>query len=179
MAEAFCTVEYQESVVLTPRKRKIQMRFSCHHDILLLREVVAINPYAYENPKDAWKNIAENLRTFYTVDSRRCRERTSLLLQYYEKNNQASLRRSGTEEEFTERNQLLQEIKELKYEAQITSEKSQPQAIAGQQVRDAAMTSLSVSSPEFPSDEDTNVTKKVKKTFFSHTYKASKTKRIS
>ncbi|XP_023244561.1 troponin T-like [Centruroides sculpturatus] len=158
---------YQQSVVSPSVRsnRKVPTRFSCWHDIILLREVVTVNPYAYENPKVAWKDIAENLQTYYDVDGRRCRERTNLLLQYYDKNDQASLRKSGTEEEFTERNELLEEIKELKYEAQMTTEKSTPQAIAGQQVRDAAMTPLRASSPEFPSDEDINFSKKRKQNF--------------
>ncbi|XP_070547085.1 uncharacterized protein [Ptychodera flava] len=50
--------------------------------------------------------------TFH-VDSRRCRERTMLLLDYYKKKDLGSLRRSGTEEEYKEKEQLLQEIKEL------------------------------------------------------------------
>ncbi|XP_067133385.1 chromatin assembly factor 1 subunit A-like [Centruroides vittatus] len=164
MAETFKDDEcYQRSVVspTVRNNRKVPTRFSCWHDIVLLREVVAVNPYAYKNPKAAWKNISVNLRTYYAVDGRRCRERTNLLLQYYDENDQASLRRCGTEEEFTERDELLQEIQELKYEAQIST----PQTIAGQEVRDAATASLRASSPESPSDEDTNFSKKRKHSF--------------
>ncbi|XP_023241417.1 uncharacterized protein LOC111639713 [Centruroides sculpturatus] len=87
MAEPFDN-EFPERSVVFPcvtNNRKVPMRFSCNHDILLLREVVAVNPYAYENPKSAWKTISENLWAYYTVDGRSCRERTTLLLQYYDK----------------------------------------------------------------------------------------------
>ncbi|XP_067122379.1 trichohyalin-like [Centruroides vittatus] len=157
---------YQRSVVRN--SRKVPVRFSCCDDILLLKEVVAVNPYAYENPKVAWINISEKLQTYYDVDGRRCRERTSLLLQYYDKNDEASLRKSGklgTEEDVTERYRLLQEIRELKYKAQMTSEKLTPQSVARQRVTDTAMASLRVSSPEFPSDEDTNFSRKRKQNF--------------
>ncbi|XP_067122380.1 chromatin assembly factor 1 subunit A-like [Centruroides vittatus] len=163
MAETFDKDEsYQRSVVRNGRK--VPMRFSCCHDILLLKEVVAVNPYAYENPKVAWINISEKLQTYYDVDGRRCRERTSLLLQYYDKNDEASLRRSGTEEEFMERNRLLQEVRELKYEAQMTTEK--PTLLAPRrQIGDASVASLRASSPEIPSDEDTNFSRKRKQNF--------------
>ncbi|XP_023229312.1 trichohyalin-like [Centruroides sculpturatus] len=167
MAEPYIDAGYLRRVVspIIRNNRKVPMRFSCCHDILLLKEVVAVNPYSYENPKTAWINISENLQMHYTVDGRRCRERTNLLLQYYE-NDEVSLRRSGTEEEFNERNQLLQKVRELRYEAQIATEKKSTQpAVARLQVADAAVVSLRPSSPDFPSDEDTNFPRKRKQNF--------------
>ncbi|XP_067315540.1 trichohyalin isoform X3 [Pseudorasbora parva] len=77
-----------------PRKR--QVRFSARHDILLLRE-------------------DEN----FEVDGRRCRERTMLLLDYYKKQDFASLRRFGTERLYAQKEDLLHEVLELEAEKNL------------------------------------------------------------
>ncbi|XP_068120273.1 arginine and glutamate-rich protein 1-like [Hyperolius riggenbachi] len=52
----------------------------------------------------------------FEVDGRRCRERTSLLLDYYKRQNFAMLRRGGTEAMYMEKEELLQKILELESE---------------------------------------------------------------
>ncbi|XP_076092393.1 uncharacterized protein LOC143063862 [Mytilus galloprovincialis] len=94
--------------------RKTQVRFSAKDDLNLLKEVLAENPY---KDKTKWEvvaqNVKENVDKVFNVTSRRVRERTQLLLQQFQKENYEALKRSGTEEEYTEKQQLLQEIQSL------------------------------------------------------------------
>ncbi|XP_063399250.1 uncharacterized protein LOC134683876 [Mytilus trossulus] len=94
--------------------RKTQVRFSAKDDLNLLKEVLAENPY---KDKTKWEvvaqNVKENVDIVFNVTSRRVRERTQLLLQQFQKENYEALKKSGTEEEYTEKQQLLQEIQSL------------------------------------------------------------------
>ncbi|XP_038063181.1 uncharacterized protein LOC119733890 [Patiria miniata] len=95
--------------------KKKQFRFSANDDIILLREVLANDPYSSAEPGKKWDEIADATE-LQGLSGRRCRERTSLLLTYYKKEDAEALKRSGTEEEVEEKHQLLQEIKELQEE---------------------------------------------------------------
>lgn len=80
----------------TPRKR--QVRFSARHDIMLLREVIVQNPFKSKETGRSWGRVGEIITAAlqdenFEVDARRCRERTMLLLDYYKKQDFASLRR--------------------------------------------------------------------------------------
>ncbi|XP_076027158.1 uncharacterized protein LOC143016630 isoform X2 [Genypterus blacodes] len=103
----------------TPRKR--QVRFSARHDIILLREVIAQNPFASKEPGRIWARVAEIITAAlqdenFEVDARRCRERTMLLLDYYKKQDFPSLRRFGTERLYAQKEDLLHEVLELEAE---------------------------------------------------------------
>ncbi|XP_068583562.1 capping protein inhibiting regulator of actin dynamics isoform X1 [Cebidichthys violaceus] len=103
----------------TPRKR--QVRFSARHDIILLREVVAQNPFASKEPGRLWARVGEIITAAlqdenFEVDARRCRERTMLLLDYYKKQDFPSLRRFGTERLYAQKEDLLHEVLELEAE---------------------------------------------------------------
>ena len=56
---------------------------------------------------------------------RTCRDRTARLLEQYEREDRESLRRYGTEQEYEEKEQLLQDLLELKQEAEISRASSQ------------------------------------------------------
>ncbi|XP_067355766.1 trichohyalin isoform X2 [Channa argus] len=103
----------------TPRKR--QVRFSARHDIILLREVIAQNPFASKEPGRTWARVGEIITAAlkdenFEVDARRCRERTMLLLDYYKKQDFSSLRRFGTERLYAQKEDLLHEVLELEAE---------------------------------------------------------------
>ncbi|XP_019939543.1 inner centromere protein [Paralichthys olivaceus] len=103
----------------TPRKR--QVRFSARHDIILLREVIAQNPFASKEPGRIWARVGEIITGVlqdenFEVDARRCRERTMLLLDYYKKQDFPSLRRFGTERLYAQKEDLLHEVLELEAE---------------------------------------------------------------
>ncbi|XP_033949362.1 uncharacterized protein [Pseudochaenichthys georgianus] len=102
-----------------PRKR--QVRFSARHDIILLREVIAQNPFASKEPGRIWARVGEIITAAlqdenFEVDARRCRERTMLLLDYYKKQDFPSLRRFGTERLYAQKEDLLHEVLELEAE---------------------------------------------------------------
>ncbi|KAM9314995.1 uncharacterized protein KZ484_024713 [Pholidichthys leucotaenia] len=106
----------------TPRKR--QVRFSARHDIILLREVIAQNPFASKEPGRIWARVGEIITAAlqeenFEVDSRRCRERTMLLLDYYKKQDFPSLRRFGTERLYAQKEDLLHEVLELEAEKRL------------------------------------------------------------
>lgn len=90
-------------------KRKTMIRFTCLHDVWLLREVLAINPFNMQIPKVGWDKVAENLKPLISKEicARRCRERTNLLLDYYRKCAKANVRQTGSEELYEEKEQLL------------------------------------------------------------------------
>ncbi|XP_076149057.1 uncharacterized protein LOC143133166 [Alosa pseudoharengus] len=103
----------------TPRKR--QVRFSARHDIMLLREVIVQNPFKSKETGRSWGRVGEIITAAlqdenFEVDARRCRERTMLLLDYYKKQDFASLRRFGTERLYAQKEDLLHEVLELEAE---------------------------------------------------------------
>ncbi|XP_023675337.2 uncharacterized protein [Paramormyrops kingsleyae] len=106
---------------ISPTPRKRQVRFSARHDILLLREVIAQNPFSSKEPGRIWAKVGEIITAAlqdesFEVDARRCRERTALLLDYYKKQDFSSLRRFGTERLYAQKEDLLHEVLELEAE---------------------------------------------------------------
>ncbi|KAH7969149.1 hypothetical protein HPB52_015130 [Rhipicephalus sanguineus] len=91
-------------------KRKRPMRFSGQHDIRLLEEVVSLNPFKDTPPTTTWALISKNLGHLFSISSRRCRERTILLLDQFIKGDYPSLQRFCTTEEFAVKEQLLQQV---------------------------------------------------------------------
>ncbi|XP_064474065.1 uncharacterized protein LOC135388433 [Ornithodoros turicata] len=96
----------------TPVPRK---RFTTADDLYLLREVVFLNPF--ENGA-SWTDVvrALNLVTGKTFTVRGARERTALLMSLFKKQDRINLRKSGTEEQFEEKERLLQEVVDLQKE---------------------------------------------------------------
>ncbi|KAH7967560.1 hypothetical protein HPB52_000123 [Rhipicephalus sanguineus] len=89
-----------------PAKR---FRFTIEVDIYMLREVREQDPY--HNPA-LWLNVAENLSVALgrPISARAIRERCDLLLAQFAQEDRANLRKSGTEEQYGEKETLLQEI---------------------------------------------------------------------
>ncbi|XP_064479468.1 uncharacterized protein LOC135392676 [Ornithodoros turicata] len=90
-----------------PRKR-----FTIVDDLLLLREVLARNPF---EASSQWFDIAErlNLATKKGFTARGARERTALLVSLFKKDDKINLRKSGTEEQYLRKERILQEVVEL------------------------------------------------------------------
>ncbi|CAN7982952.1 unnamed protein product, partial [Ixodes hexagonus] len=99
-----------------PQPPASRRRFTVGDDILLLREVVALNPFA--DPA-RWTTLIENLNAAtgkaYTV--RAARERCDLLLGHFRREDRTNLRKSGTEEQYSEKEHLLQEISDMARES--------------------------------------------------------------
>ncbi|CAL8273266.1 uncharacterized protein si:dkey-45d16.4 isoform X1 [Gadus morhua] len=140
------------SLAIPPRKR--QVRFSARHDIILLREVIAQNPFSTKDSSvRLWARIAEIITAsmqdeYFEVDARRCRERTLLLLDYYKKQDFFRLRRSGTEALYAEKEDLLHEVMDL--EARKSSQKTPRVQEASELVRKAAPEDLFLPEQDKP-----------------------------
>ncbi|XP_075748061.1 uncharacterized protein LOC142813980 isoform X2 [Rhipicephalus microplus] len=91
-------------------KRKRPLRFSGQQDIQLLQEVVSLNPFKDTPPTTAWAAISRNLDSVLKISSRRCRERTILMLDQYIKGDLASLQRFCTKDELAVKEQLLHQV---------------------------------------------------------------------
>ncbi|CAN7977488.1 unnamed protein product [Ixodes persulcatus] len=90
----------------------VRVRFTIADDLALLREVLLANPF--RDPQQ-WNHITTQLQgstqKMFTV--RAVRERCDLLLAQYASDDRTNLRKSGTEEEYSEREHLLQELLDL------------------------------------------------------------------
>ncbi|KAG9415752.1 hypothetical protein AC1031_000130 [Aphanomyces cochlioides] len=99
-------------------KRKDVFRFKAATDVDVLREVMRIQPFSadYGQTGRRWDELSRCMCEIHgdgSVNSYSCRRRFEDLLQNFKKDNMASLRASGTEEEYTERDQLLQDIVDM------------------------------------------------------------------
>ncbi|XP_067681148.1 uncharacterized protein [Haliotis asinina] len=128
-------------------QRKTQVRFSEKDDVTLLREVLASNPF---KDKGKWQAVADNLtttRSNFSVDTRRVRERTHLMLDQLKQKTAEDLRSSGNTEEFDEKIALLEEITELREEEDRNREEEKSKKIAienkGKEIRKRAMEGMS------------------------------------
>ncbi|KAH7971424.1 hypothetical protein HPB49_023679 [Dermacentor silvarum] len=86
--------------------------FALKDDVALLTEVQTSDPFRHS---EQWEEIAWRLRDVlkkpFTAGC--VRERLNLLLSRYSANDRRNKKKSGTEEEYTERDQLLQDILSL------------------------------------------------------------------
>ncbi|KAM7291995.1 hypothetical protein ISCGN_025281 [Ixodes scapularis] len=100
------------SLASQPASRR---RFAITDDILLLHEVVALNPLRNATQ---WTAVTDNLNaaTGRSFTVRSVRERCDLLLGHFRREDRSNLRKSGTEEQYTVKEQLLQEISDLAHE---------------------------------------------------------------
>ncbi|KAH7971989.1 hypothetical protein HPB52_004752 [Rhipicephalus sanguineus] len=123
-----------------PAKR---FRFTIEVDIYMLREVREQDPY---HNHTLWLTVAENLSLALgrTISARAIRERCDLLLAQFAQEDRANLRKSGTEQQYGEKEQLLQEIFDVA--------RSQGYRIRPGAARKAASTSAS--SSQAPSGVD-------------------------
>ncbi|KAH7960670.1 hypothetical protein HPB49_022166 [Dermacentor silvarum] len=90
-----------------------RLRFSKSDDLDLLRDVRECNPFeGMMRYPMRWTEIAVRLSAARgkVFSARTVHDRTNLLLTQYADKDSKSLRRSGTEEEYEEQDQLLQEL---------------------------------------------------------------------
>lgn len=142
------------SGVNSDKQAKKMVRFNCFHDIMLLRAVVSNNPFSV-NTQKPWDLIAAELQIYLPgVTPRCCRERAMRLLKMFKEEDRGNLRKSGTEEQYAEKEQLLQELVDLEEERRIIqAEMSQTKKRSAEEemevvnkIRTAALTSIEVPS---------------------------------
>ncbi|KAH7941036.1 hypothetical protein HPB49_009439 [Dermacentor silvarum] len=87
-------------------------RFRIDEDLCLLKEVVSADPYG--NPA-AWEDVLRNVvrAVLRNLTIRVIKERVDLLVGYFRQQDTVNLRKSGTEEQYGERERLLQEVSDL------------------------------------------------------------------
>ncbi|XP_037512182.1 uncharacterized protein LOC119388880 [Rhipicephalus sanguineus] len=115
-ASGDCTLSASAGASPSPAQRKARKRFRIDEDLCLLKEVACADPFS--NPT-AWEDVLRNvmLAVNRELTIRSIKERVDLLIGYFRQQNTANLRKSGTEEQYGEREQLLQDISDLMREA--------------------------------------------------------------
>ncbi|KAL3234133.1 hypothetical protein MRX96_048389 [Rhipicephalus microplus] len=94
-------------------KEQVQnFTFDSYKDLCLLKEVVCADPFS--NPA-AWEDVLRNVMRAINreLTIRGIKERVDLLIGYFRQQDTANLRKSGTEEQYGEREQLLQDVSDL------------------------------------------------------------------
>ncbi|CAH3124425.1 unnamed protein product [Pocillopora meandrina] len=106
---------------------------SLKNDIALAKEVASKKPQTHQE----WDELATILSEVFSSDSNRvelkgrgCRERLTRLIEKNEQDDKKSLKKSGTEEEYSELSQLLQDISTYRrdmeeYKAKTAKDKEQ------------------------------------------------------
>lgn len=105
-----------------------RLRFTILEDLILLREVLRQNPYEQSN---RWKAVAEHVvnATQKNFSLRCVKEHVDHLLKIWAREDHAHLRKSGTEEQYNEKERLLQQVQDLQREFRcINVQKSRMQA---------------------------------------------------
>ncbi|XP_024085015.1 uncharacterized protein LOC106662404 [Cimex lectularius] len=115
-----------------------RLRFTAADDVALLREVVGSNPF--EDPT-AWSEIGRevNSTTNKNFTLRCLKEHVEHLIKLYIRGDTANLRKSGTEEEYAEKQHLLEMVTVLKKET-MKQTKSVVKAKSSMVTRDSVLT---------------------------------------
>ncbi|KMQ91959.1 casein kinase ii subunit beta [Lasius niger] len=99
---------------------KERLRFTILEDLILLREVLQQNPY---QESDRWKAVAEHVvnATQKNFSLRCVKEHVDHLLKIWAREGHAHFRKSGTEEQYNEKERLLQQVQDLQREFRCSS----------------------------------------------------------
>lgn len=123
--------------------------FKAKQDIVLLREVIAAKPFLapHGQQEAAWQSVAAELRkNGFRATFRAARDRFALILRVFQSAERESLRKSGTYEEYEEREHLLTEILNLQNEAKAMKSQQKKQQMLdsamADRIREEAMRSL-------------------------------------
>ncbi|RHZ32232.1 hypothetical protein DYB37_012664 [Aphanomyces astaci] len=152
--------EDTESEVQASQRRKTAFRFKGCTDVELLKEVIHVQPYEapHGEVRKRWTEVTEHLQRLYgdgiTVNA--TRKRFDDLMTAFHANTMAALRASGTDEEYEEREQLLQDIHDLVDAASIQKQtdkeekakQNERRETNGEKIRDAAMSTMKRKSLE-------------------------------
>ncbi|XP_044167220.1 uncharacterized protein LOC122951267 [Acropora millepora] len=141
-------VNLQEELIMAPFRWP-----EARHELALAKEVAQHSP---EKP-DEWDAVAKRLGKAFSTDScsvelkgRGCREKMDRILTKYKEEDMKGLKRSGTEEEFTEIQQLCEDIlvyrrdmiEIRKIEKESRMRKDQEDKRKGEEMRQAAVERL-------------------------------------
>lgn len=108
--------------------QKRQYRWNPSRHISLLRIVLLRLPFSapYKSKGVAWESVAEDynlaIKQPNAIKGRKANEKFYALLSTYRKDKAVSLRKSGTNEEYTELDQLLEDLDELERDSRTENE---------------------------------------------------------
>ena len=154
------------------------MEWSTTHDVLLCREMLAVNPFSAKRkttqPAKMWETVAKNLEDIDTPKFKvTVRDRYTLLAKKYRKQMQSEKKESGTSPEVSELDVLLEELIVLEdlsaYEKENDNEeknkKAEQDRAKAVDIRKKAMEKLSdtLKRKSQKGDESTGVTKKFRR----------------
>jgi hypothetical protein len=115
--------------------RKTQYRWNPGRYIPLLRIAILRSPFAapYKTIGAAWDAVAQDynlaIKEPDCINGRKAKEKFYSLLSTFRKDEAESLRKSGTDEEYTELDQLLEELDELERDSRIKNELNKKKVI--------------------------------------------------
>ncbi|KAJ1562580.1 hypothetical protein HK096_007531 [Nowakowskiella sp. JEL0078] len=153
------------------KPKKKAYRFNIAADIALLKEIANIQPFfaAHGQTLKAWTSVAVNLCSSLnleaeTITTVNARARFESIYTTFKKDEMESLRASGTEEEFNEREQLMTDIHSLIEESEFirlnVKEKKRSdedkREVNGEILRNAALQRLSSKKKEIEVGETEN-----------------------
>ncbi|XP_064649914.1 uncharacterized protein LOC135501627 [Lineus longissimus] len=128
----------------TPQQRKLFM-FNMKKDIIMLKEIVAINPFDPDG--GSWREVLVHynnaLKQYGLLSScpseRTLTDRVTMLINKFNRDELTSLRASGTAEEVNERGELIREVKALKQEAEeLVTKKKEDKKRKGKEEEETA-----------------------------------------
>ena len=146
------------------------MRWTDAHDILLCREILLIKPYQHKpgskESGNAWTSVSDDLNCItdvclFSTTQKSVRDRYRLLLEKYKKKMRQQEASSGSNDEPTELDNLLENIKEevdvsVSIHTKISNEKEQGKqkdSDDAQEIRQNAMETLSESRKRKGTDQ--------------------------
>src|SRR4051812_5527181 len=115
--------------------RKIQYRWNPSRYIPFLRIVILRSPFAapYKTIGTAWETVAQDynlaIKEPNCINGRKAKEKFYSLISTFRKDEAESLRKSGTDEEYTELDRLLEELDELERDSRIKNELNRKKVI--------------------------------------------------
>ncbi|KAG9403279.1 hypothetical protein AC1031_005925 [Aphanomyces cochlioides] len=100
------------------KQRKAAFRFTAASDVDLLEEIICKRPFAadYGQTLQRWEEIAAAMNAMHGEDAltaASCRRKFDDLVINFKRETMKSMRASGTEEDYTKRDHLLQDICEM------------------------------------------------------------------
>lgn len=147
-------------------EKKSQIRFSICHDLELLTQAMG-HQRCFERGSKAWEVIAKGMKAAFPelgdIAPRTCKERVEREVSKFKVNDRRARRQSGVEEEFTEKDKLLQEL----LDRQIAEQEKVKESLAAKTkvkekkekaivARENAMATLSKKRPLSVEDEGTD-----------------------
>ena len=98
-------------------KRRTARRFSVPEDIDLLKEIMLVCPHEapYGQTAARWEEVGQHMRAIHGtgLTTIGCRKRSDDLMTAFKRDTIKSLRASGSEEQYNEREQLLQDLSDM------------------------------------------------------------------